>query len=345
MRAFFLGMFFFILFLLLWNARIALSFPQNTRLGYTNCKSCHYAPTGGGALKPYGKSTAAELSTWQTGIEPRETKWISSGDLRYLSIQRETDTGIKTENKFLMQGNLEFGYEGDYFDAVVEVGQYYSRPRDIHASYKHYIQTEILGLGIRFGKFAPAFGLNTDDHTLPGRNSIGFDSRNAGVNTELSHAAEWWNFSTTFIQGCQKALTDIMQKNYCKDSRYGFAGQVGIHPVKNIFLSGSLAWTDNDKGESQEAYGLAWVIGNKNIYSMGELTHNSVSNKSEDIGWVDLLGSFGGFELGGTYRQYATEEVPGFKIRWLPIDHLELSGVYLTREEYDEFIAVGHLYF
>lgn len=329
----------------IYCSEVALGFPENTRLGYTNCKTCHYSPTGGGALKPYGKSTAGEISTWSTGLEPHDTKWISSGDLRYISIQRETETGEKSENKFLMQGSLELGYSGKYFDGVVEVGQYYARPRDIHASYKHYIQTEILGLGIRFGKFAPAFGLNTEDHTLPGRNKIGFDSRNAGVNTELSHGAEWWNFNTTFIQGCQKALTDILQKNYCKDSRYGVSGQVGIHPKKSIFLSLSGAFTDNDKGESQQAYALAWVLGTKSLYSRGEIAHNSIQNKSEDTGWIDILGSLGGFEIGPTYRKYATEDVPGFKVHWLVIDHLELSGVYLTRDAYDEFIAVGHLYF
>lgn len=330
---------------ILCSSDVSLGFPQNTRLGYANCNTCHYAPTGGGALRPYGKSTAGELSTWSTGIDPADTKFISGGDLRYLSIQNYPIEGETTETKFLMAAELELGYEGKYFDYLVEIGQYHSYPYPLYGSYRHYIQTSILGLGIRFGKFAPAFGITTEDHTLPGRNTIGFDKRDAGVATELSYSGKTWNYAATLLHGCQGILSDLMQKDYCKNSRTGFVGHVGWAPSKPVFLSGSYAYTQTEEGESQYAYGVGWVIGGKHLYTMGEYTHNDQATEAHQTGWVDLIASYKGLDFGGTYRILEEENVPGVKFRWLPIDHTEFTAVYLIQEKLDRLIATGHLYF
>ncbi|TWW07957.1 hypothetical protein E3A20_29150, partial [Planctomyces bekefii] len=46
---------------LLFASSLASAFPTLTRKGYTSCATCHYNPSGGGALTSYGKYVAQEV--------------------------------------------------------------------------------------------------------------------------------------------------------------------------------------------------------------------------------------------------------------------------------------------
>jgi hypothetical protein len=335
--------------LLFWLASdLSLAFPQNTRLGYANCRTCHVSPSGGGVLNSYGKDTAMELSTWNTGTPAPETPFIAGGDARYLWYKQETDN-YEYENRYLMQADLELGYDFGIFEFVVQYGVHHARPRDEEASLKHYMMIEGQSQSLRFGKFTPAFGLNTDDHTLPGSNAIGFNSRDVSLNIEYAYMGEKWNNYVTWITGCQGGYVHAERDDYCKDGRWGGAYQIGIIPTKWLYLSASVAAL-YEIDETEESMGaLAWVIGNKYFYTMGEwATYTKDDREKKDSnqqGWVDFTSAYKGLHVGPTYRVYPKQEETGVKVRWLPINGMELTLSYLRREDIDKIVAVGHLYF
>jgi hypothetical protein len=326
----------------------AYAFPQNTRLGYANCRTCHVSPTGGGVLNPYGKSTASELSTWSTGIEPQDTKFIAGGDARYLWYKVETN-GYEAEDRFPMQADFELGYDFGVFEFVAQYGTYYARPRDFEASHKHYMLLEGQEQSVRFGKFTPAFGLNTDDHTLPGSNSIGFSSRDVSLNIEYAFMGKRWNSYATWISGCQGPYRDDQRSTYCKDGKYGAAYQLGFSIRKYAFVSASIAGYMRTDGSSEIMQAVAWVLGGKHLYTMGEFVSHrvdeSTGTESNIQGWIDLIAEYKGFDMGPTYRKYPEQNEIGIKARWLPLNGFELSVAYLKREETNKIVAIGHLYF
>ena len=111
------GKFFvFFSFFLLLSPFPAFSFPENIRQGYVNCMTCHYSPSGGGILTPYGRELSREaLSTW--GAPGKEAQpfygaihrpsWLDlGGDAR--AVQMWRDNPYVTEAKFIpMQMDLE----------------------------------------------------------------------------------------------------------------------------------------------------------------------------------------------------------------------------------------------
>jgi hypothetical protein len=61
----------------------ALALPTMIRLGYTDCASCHFAPQGGGPLKPYGRTIDEAQSLRGGEYRPRD-----KGIVRALSWDR-----------------------------------------------------------------------------------------------------------------------------------------------------------------------------------------------------------------------------------------------------------------
>jgi hypothetical protein len=181
---------------------------------YNRCTSCHYSPTGGGLLTPYGRSLSRqELST--TGMSdpsappPAKGKgeesflWGALGDTlgpvnvgidvrpSHLSL----DLGGPTSNSrdFLMTADLLAAWRAHGFTAYGEVGRkpaIGSDPAGIY-SYEHWVGYESpKGLGFRVGRFFPAYGIRLADHTALNRLQLGFDKYDQVYALEVSHSGE-----------------------------------------------------------------------------------------------------------------------------------------------------------
>ena len=340
------------IFLWLVLAGTSYSFPQNTRLGYINCKSCHISPSGGGALSGYGKSTAGELSTIALESEFKKSAFISGGDIRYLWTKSETPE-IEYEDRFLMQADAELGFQYKNLTLVAQYGQYKSYPQNKEASYKHYMMyyIEKANLTLRAGKFTPAFGINSDDHTLPGRNSLRLGSRDASYNLELVAASKYIVVTPTLIMGCQGGYTDAERMDYCDNGETGAINHIAFQPYKYLYLSGSVGVLQKE-GETRYLNAIGWVIGNKYFYSIGEYANQKIATMDhgddegfKDQGWIDLVGSYKGFDLGFTHRKYLDRDENGIKMRWLPISGLELTVTYLEHDDVKKVVSVAHVYF
>lgn len=161
----------------------ALSYPENGRLGYSACISCHVSPSGGGILTQYGRSAQAEfMSTWSyPGAESatmglvKEPEWaMVGGDTRYLV--RDLDSEFR---RVLMQVDFEAAL--NFSDQIAVVGAYgwynvptdYSRPVAEGLSPRHYLLLKPNKyLTFRYGQFVPAYGLMIADHTANIRREI-----------------------------------------------------------------------------------------------------------------------------------------------------------------------------
>jgi hypothetical protein len=192
---------------------------------YTRCTTCHYSPTGGGLLTPYGRSLSShELSTMgrsepagsdvvvrppaeggNAGQAPGKTKeeaflWGLLGDalgpvdlgIDVRPSHLKVDAGgFSLTRDLFMNGDLLAAYRVQGWTVYGEVGREPLAQGSKIDSYEYWVghQSES-GLGFRVGRFLPAYGLRLADHTALTRAGLGFDKFDQVYALELSRTAE-----------------------------------------------------------------------------------------------------------------------------------------------------------
>ncbi len=171
---------------------------------YTRCITCHYSPTGGGLLTPYGRSLSRqELSTTgrsQPSHPPGNEEgflWGALGKslgpvqlglvLRPAHLTVDFGGPANIERNFFMNADLLAAYQVKGFTLYGEVGRRPLNQGSEIDSYEYWVahQSE-QGLGFRVGRFLPAYGIRVADHTAFTRRSLGFDTRDQVYGLELS---------------------------------------------------------------------------------------------------------------------------------------------------------------
>lgn len=167
----------------------------------TRCTSCHYSPTGGGLLTPYGRlQSRQELST--TSGDSEAFLWGALGD-----SLGPVDLGIDarptrlrvafpggTSSRFLlMNADLLGAVQAGGWTFYGQVGR---RPEigntggDIY-SYEYWGSKQVSSQwAIRAGRFLPAYGIRFADHTSYNRVTLGFDKYDQVLGAEVSHTTE-----------------------------------------------------------------------------------------------------------------------------------------------------------
>lgn len=202
--------------LVLLFGQSALAFPEMVRHGYVQCTACHVSPAGGGVLTPYGRELSAELlSRWTS---PGEEQFLHSkigktlsdqgvlfgGDVRGIATHSRDSNDVIEDKNFLMMADLQSAYKTDKFTAVISIGEI-NRPGS-GVLYGDEYATEYYGLlkftdevGLRAGRFLPAFGINFADHTVAVKEmlasvlpKVSFDS------VELSYLDDKWTVLASF---------------------------------------------------------------------------------------------------------------------------------------------------
>jgi len=215
---------------LLLGAVGAQAEPMFLSRQYNRCTSCHYSPTGGGLLTPYGRSLShQELSTagqrYPTVPPPAKGKgeesflWGALGDalgpvsvgidLRpsYLGL----DVGGPTSNSkdLLMTADFLGAWRSHGFTAYGEVGRKPAIGQDQAGiySYEHWVGYETAGgLGFRAGRFFPAYGIRLADHTAFTRSLLGFDKYDQDYALEVSHSGQRHLFQVSVGPGNADAI-------------------------------------------------------------------------------------------------------------------------------------------
>jgi hypothetical protein len=181
---------------------------------YNRCTSCHYSPTGGGLLTPYGRSLSRqELSTTgrsdPSAPPPAKGKgeesflWGALGgtlgpvdlgiDVRPSHLSLDLGGPTSDSRDFLMTADLLAAWRSHGFTVYGEVGRKpaIGQERAGVYSYEHWVGYESAGgLGFRAGRFFPAYGVRLADHTAYSRLPLGFDKYDQDYALEVSHTGE-----------------------------------------------------------------------------------------------------------------------------------------------------------
>jgi len=175
---------------------------------YARCTTCHFSPTGGGLLTPYGRSLSQqELSTTgrspaghesQTGedaflwgILKQRTGPVSLGiDVRPSHLHVDT-AGLGFSRDFLMTADFLAAYQAHGWTLYGELGRQPRTSGTKYDSYEYWVahQSEN-GVGVRAGRFLPAYGVRLADHTAFTRLPLGLDIYDQVYGLELSYTGE-----------------------------------------------------------------------------------------------------------------------------------------------------------
>jgi hypothetical protein len=169
---------------------------------YTHCTTCHYSATGGGLLTPYGRSLSRqELSTigrTDPGTKGTEEAFlygllgdtlgpVQAGiDVRPAHLHLDFGDGGTSRNLF-MTGDLLAAYRANGWTVYGEVGREPLPSGSKIDSYEYWVAHETTkGLGLRAGRFLPAYGIHLADHTAFTRANLGLDSYDQVLALEVS---------------------------------------------------------------------------------------------------------------------------------------------------------------
>jgi hypothetical protein len=256
---------------------------------YTRCTACHYSPTGGGLLTPYGRLLShRELSTSRgagpapdSGAEddPRGEQAFLYGALGnalgpvHLGLElrpshlRVGFPGGHLDRNLLMNLELAGAVEKNGWTAYGTIGREppdsavrdgRTLPDAALISYEHWIsfQTD-KGFRIRAGRFMPAYGVRFADHTAYTRQYLDFDRNDQVYGLEVGGTMGRSLVQVTVSPGKAEAiLHDRTHRGFSTAGRW----QVDLSPRTTIV--GSAAYrhsTDVDprSGALGGAFGFA----------------------------------------------------------------------------------------
>ncbi len=353
-----------ILFLLLplsaLFAETASAFPENVRHGYASCSTCHVSPTGGGVLTKYGRDASEDfLPTWTNKGENGALEGKVSlpdmlslgGDVRTLSYSRDNKV-YKEQGIIPMQADVEVAARpSPFFAAVVSLGAYDKNPQ----TQRHYL---IANVGDHFyarvGRFFPAFGIQTPEHSTSTRRGLGFnesqerDTAEVGVTGELG-----------------EVVLDYILKNSgeISNEEKGFAARTAWYAGGKSQLGVSLLSTTSTVF-NRTAFGAFAITGiTKDVYVLAEVDSETKKPAEETdptleqttrvvsydkLGWevtkgLHVLATYDmSVTTKGNYDPRYWSSGPG--VQWFPRPHFEVLGQ--AQRRYDEAFSdkPGYLY-
>jgi hypothetical protein len=234
------------------------SYPENIRLGYSSCQSCHVSPTGSGLLTTYGRElTEEKLSTWASkdsskflhGFVELPAQVNLGGNIRYLSLNIDNDL-FSYKRNFLMQAELELALQiWDGLQFVGSLGSYDGQTD----SQQHYLLYQLNDNWVfRVGRFMPAFGLQLAEHTVSTRKSIFFNEGNESYNAEIGYLSEWGEIFVDGVLGGSVGETGEREQ--------GGTAKVAFYVFDNSQLGASFL-SLSGPGYERTGYGPQIVLG------------------------------------------------------------------------------------
>jgi hypothetical protein len=220
---------------------------------YARCTTCHYSPTGGGLLTPYGRALSSqELSTTGRSATPdqpgKEQQFLfgALGDaLGPVSVGIELrpahlhlDFGGPSSNQdFFMTADVLAAYRVKGWTVYGELGREPLPQGPKIDSYEYWVahDPEEKGFGFRVGRFLPAYGLRLADHTAFTRLNLGLDVYDQLYAFELSHTTSAHLLQLTVSPGrADSLLHDDGRRAFTAAGRY----QLDLSPRTALVVSG-----------------------------------------------------------------------------------------------------------
>ena len=206
---------------------------------YSRCTNCHYSPTGGGLLTPYGRSLSREeLSTFGrsrgSGSPGREQEFLFGAtgnalgpvnlgiDLRPSHLDVDS-SGFSATRDFLMNADLTAALQRGRWTFYGQVGR---QPRGDDArvaSFEHWVSFRTQkGLGVRAGRFLPAYGVKVADHTSFNRATLELDNDRQVYGLELSFTGDRHLVQLSAGPGFADTVDDDGRREFTATGRWQF---------------------------------------------------------------------------------------------------------------------------
>lgn len=345
----------------------AQAFPELVRHGYAQCTACHVSPSGGGALTSYGRQLAAEiLSTWSyegegeflhspLGAKLAEKGFIFGGDVR--SVQtRKQDRVANSGRLFLMQANIEVGYQYGRFTALASIGEIENPMSGVFRG--NFNSTKFYGMAqitdqwaVRAGRFEPAYGLNVADHVMVIKSGLGLGQGRQWDTLETNYFTEKWSLigsaATTLSKTPKAQEEDLYTANasyFLLDKyRLGASLRRGERNTFNRATYGLNAIL----GFTHELYSLLEFDvkeepGRKGNYALSQLAYEVYKGV---VPYVQYQYMKSDLSTRNTESQYY-----GAGIHLFPRPHIEVSGIWNrvwtgTNQWTDDAYLLAHYYF
>lgn len=188
----------------------ATAFPFMIKHGYTQCRTCHHSPTGGGVLTAYGRELSREVlslfgkdslsdSSFAYGLLKLPEALDAIAEVKALAlskIERNPSQSVQdtvTNRIIPMQADLELAFRlGDF--TFAGTGGYQdpsivTQWTDHLISRRFFVTWAPTELGqkwsFRIGKFFPQIGVNTPEHAISTRRDLGWDEGQETYNFEV----------------------------------------------------------------------------------------------------------------------------------------------------------------
>ncbi|MGE3680568.1 MAG: hypothetical protein AB7G93_02500 [Bdellovibrionales bacterium] len=325
--------------------RSAWTFPENVRHGYQSCATCHYSPSGGGVLTPYGRSLSKELiSTWAWEGEERAlyafdsgSFWDLGGNVRFLQLY--TNDEIRERARFFpMQMDVEPVLHAGRWAAVGTLGVH--RQKNETNTYeteflsrRHYLLFQATDeWHVRTGRFFPQFGIMIPDHNRLSRRQLGFDHGQETLNLELG-------FASANVEVFLTAVFDQYRVNLKENRQGAVASAAWLLQRSKVGLS---VYRLTDPSQTRAARSVWAQIGfNERVFLLSEISHMSDKPKASgaDASHALVAGGLLGYEAIRGFIPYGVFEweqvevgasqrvtdVQGIGVQWLPRPHWEVK--------------------
>jgi hypothetical protein len=270
-------------------ASTAWAEPMFLAKQYTRCTACHYSPTGGGQLTPYGRLLShRELST-TGGAETAPASGAeddSHGEQAFLYGGLGDALGPVHLGIEMRPAHLHIGFPGGHQDmnlqmnldligalqkngwtaygtvgreppnSAVRNGR--ALPDAAFISYEHWISYQTDGgFGIRAGRFLPAYGVRFADHTAYTRTYLDLDRNDQVYGLEVSDTIGRSLVQVMVSPGKAEAiLHDRSHRRFSTAGRWQFDLAPRATIVGSAFYRGSTD-VDPHSGAVGGAFGFA----------------------------------------------------------------------------------------
>ena len=207
-----------------WIAVPAAAEPTFLSKQYPRCTACHYSPSGGGLLTPYGRSLSREeISTFgrrdataEAGDRAEEEFLFGAVgsdsplqlglDLRPSQLRIEVAGRDLPDRNFLMNLDLQAAWRFGGWTAYGTAGR---RPGGDFVSYEHWLARRVSDrVSIRGGRFLPAYGVRFADHTAVSRRQLGLGEDDQVYGVELGLSSDRWLLQVAAGPGRAESLLD-----------------------------------------------------------------------------------------------------------------------------------------
>ena len=236
---------------------------------YSRCTNCHYSPTGGGLLTPYGRSLSREeLSTFGRSPGPKPqgreheflyglpggaTGPLSLGiDLRPSRLRFDLGE-LTTARNLLMNAELTAALRHGGWTFYAQLGRQPRGDDPRVASFEHWVGYESeRGPGARVGRFLPAYGVRLADHTTFTRAPLGLDNEDQVYALELSYRSDRQLVQVSVGPGLADDVDDAARRAFTASGRF----QLDLTP-RTVLVASGLFRDASTLAPSSGATGLA----------------------------------------------------------------------------------------